>query len=269
MQAYSILFTDIDGTLLNSRGEVGPATRQALLRLQERGVPVVLCSARPPVGVAKVAALAGVRGPVVCYSGSLALDETGAVLAQTGIPGALALRFKAFARQGFPRVETSAYRLEDWLVDDPSTAYVKAETAATDCVPVPGRVDPGDRVHKLLCVGPAEDIPRLRDAAARAFPELCFAQSADTYLEVLLQGVSKATGAKGVLDRLGLSPRQAVAFGDYYADLPLLRYAGLGVAMANAPEEVRRAADLVTGSNDQEGITQALEGLAFAAPGRS
>lgn len=266
MQTYSIVFTDIDGTLLNSRGQVPPATRAALARLQERGVPVVLCSARPPVGVRKVAALAGIHGPSVCYSGSLALDREGRVLAQAGIPGELALECKAFARQRFPRVETSAYHLEDWLVDDPSTAYVKAETAATDCVPVLGRVDPKSRVHKLLCIGPAEDIARLRACAGEAFPALCFTQSADTYLEVLAQGVSKATGARGILEALGLPPQRAVAFGDYFADVPLLQYAGLGVAMGNAPKEVRQAADRVAGTNDEEGIYQVLEELSFAPP---
>ena len=266
MQTYSIVFTDIDGTLLNSRGQVPPATRAALVRLQEQGVPVVLCSARPPAGVRKLAALAGIRGPSVCHSGGLALDGNGAVLAQAGVPGELALEFKAFVQQRFPQVESSAYLLEDWLVDDPSTAYVEAEAAATDCVPILGRIEPGSRVHKLLCIGPAQEVTRLRESAAQAFPGLCLVQSASTYLEVLPQGVSKATGAQGILERLGLQPRQAVAFGDYFADVPLLRYAGLGVAMGNAPQQVQQAADRVTGTNDEEGIYQLLRELSFAPP---
>lgn len=266
MQTYSILFTDIDGTLLDSHGQVPPATRTSLAQLQEQGVPVVLCSARPPVGVRKVAALAGIQGPVVCYSGSLALDQDGAVLAQAGIPGQLALDFKAFAREHFPQVETSAYHLNDWLVDDPSTAYVKAETAATGCVPILGKISPENWVHKLLCIGPPDHITRLRERAGAAFPALCFTQSASTYLEVLAQGVSKATGAKGILEHMGLPPQCAIAFGDYFADVPLLQYVGLGVAMGNAPEEVRQAADQVTGTNDEEGIHQILKRLQFTPP---
>lgn len=266
MQIYSIVFSDIDGTLLNSRGQVTPATRAALSQLQKQGVPIVLCSARPPAGVRKVAALAGIRGPMICYSGSLALDEDGALLSQAGIPGELALRFKAFAREGFPQVETSAYHLEDWLVDDPSTAYVAAETAATNCVPILGKIEPESWVHKLLCIGPPEEIARLGERAAQAFPELCFVQSAATYLEVLLQGVSKATGAKGILEQLGLPAQCSVAFGDYFADVPLLQYAGLGVAIGNAPKEVQQAADRVTGTNDEEGLCRMLKELRFTAP---
>ena len=73
MQTYSLVFIDIDGTLLDSNHQVMPKTKQILNRLEKRGIPIILCSARSPGGVETVEKQAGIHGPIVCYGGSLIL----------------------------------------------------------------------------------------------------------------------------------------------------------------------------------------------------
>ena len=80
MSTYSIVFLDIDGTLLNSRHRVMPCTKDHLQTLRGRGVPVILCSARPPEGVNLVAEQAGLYGPKACYNGGLVYDEHSTIL---------------------------------------------------------------------------------------------------------------------------------------------------------------------------------------------
>ena len=70
-----LIFLDIDGTLLDSSHQVMPRTKQILNRLEKRGVPIVLCSARSPGGVERVEKQVGLRGPIACYGGSLILTE--------------------------------------------------------------------------------------------------------------------------------------------------------------------------------------------------
>lgn len=85
MRTYSIVFLDIDGTLLDSRHQVMPCTLNRLKYLSGRNVPIILCSARPPGGVNLVTKQIGLRSPVACYNGGLIYDENSAILRDVGI----------------------------------------------------------------------------------------------------------------------------------------------------------------------------------------
>ena len=80
MQTYSLVFLDIDGTLLDSSHKIMPKTKQILNRLEQRGSPIILCSARSPGGVETVERQAGLPSPIVCYGGSLVLTADRAIL---------------------------------------------------------------------------------------------------------------------------------------------------------------------------------------------
>ena len=86
--------------------------------------------------------------------------------------------------------------------------------------------------------------------AAKKFPELTLVRSGPTYLEVMPQGVSKRKAVERLQEYYGVSQAEIVAFGDNFVDLDMLQYAGLGVAMENAPEPVKEAAAKITSSND-------------------
>lgn len=266
MQTYSIIFLDIDGTLLDSESQVPPKTKALLERIGKR-VPVVLCSARSPGGVETVAEQAGVRGPIVCYNGSLILSEDRAILSDTGMTAESAIRFKQFAANSFPEVIVSAYLYNVWLVDSAREAAIQREAAITKCEPLEGAlrlaVQSVPHVHKLLCIGSPLQIIHLQDAAAREFSELELLRSGPTYLEVAAKGMSKRGAVEKLQSIYHLSREEIVACGDNFVDLEMLRYAGLGVAMGNAPEEVKRAAAMVTASNNDEGVYIALKNLRF------
>lgn len=94
----------------------------------------------------------------------------------------------------------------------------------------------------------------------------CLARSGPAYLEVMPRGTSKRTAAERLGEYFGISRENMVAFGDSFVDLELLQYAGLGVAMGNAPQKVKEAVGRVTASNDEEGIYIALRHLRFDTP---
>lgn len=269
-QTYSIVFLDIDGTLLDSGHNISPNTKGLLNRLERRGVPVILCSARYPDGVEFVARQAELRSPIVCYGGALILDEDRAILADTGIDIQTAVRFKRFVDEHFPELITSTYLYNVWLVDDAENPAIRREADIIQCQPLAGRLESAsqamDHVHKLLCMGPPAQVGELQRAAASLFPEVELLSSGATYLEVLPRGVSKRAAMETLEARYHLGRESSVACGDHYVDLEMLRYAGLGVAMGNAPAEVQAAADRVTASNDEEGVYIALKNLRFSPP---
>lgn len=269
-QTYSIVLLDIDGTLVDSNHEISPNTKNLLTRLEKRGIPVVLCSARYPGGVEFVVRQAELHSPIVCYGGSLILGADRSILEDVGIEAPMALRFKRFVNERFPNVIVSTYLYNVWLVDDDANPVIQREADIIQCSPLSGDLATASQsmshVHKLLCIGTPHEILRIQEQAAPFFPDIELLRSGAAYLEVLKKGVSKRTAAETLQKHYRLRREEIVACGDHFVDLEMLQYAGLGIAMGNAPEQVKAAADRVTASNDEEGVYIALKNLKFAPP---
>jgi len=271
MCTYSAVFLDIDGTLLNSRHQVMPRTHNHLKYLHGRGVPIVLCSARPPMGVNLVAGQVGLHGPKACYNGGLIFDENSTILRDVGIDIQLAMDFNRFISERFPELVVSAYLYDVWLTEYPQHPLIAKEAEISGCTPLKVSLEKAavaaSHVHKLLCMGDAIRIRALQKDIQKFFPQLMALRSKSTYLEILPQESTKGNAAQVLLSHYGLCAKQAVAFGDSDVDVDMLQYCGLGVAMGNAPREVKEAADYVTASNDEEGVYIALNSLRLKAPG--
>jgi len=271
MCTYSAVFLDIDGTLLNSRHQVMPCTKDHLKYLQDRCIPIVLCSARSPEGVKRVAEQAELQGPVACYNGGLVYDENHTILRDVGIDIQTAIAFRRFVAERFPDLAVSAYLYNVWFAEDPQHPLIRQEAEITACTPLKVSLEraagTASHIHKLLCMGDSMRIRALAKETAQHFPQLMALRSKATYLEILPPESSKGSAAKVLLEHFGLSPKQAVAFGDSDVDADMLQYCGLGVAMGNAPRSVKDAADYVTASNDEEGVYIALNSLRLKAPG--
>ena len=271
MRTYSIVFLDIDGTVLDSQHQVMPRTRAQLKTLHRRGVPIVLCSARPPEGVDLVAEQVGLNGPRACYNGGLIFDENRTILRDVGIDISLAMEFRRFVAQRFPELVVSGYLYNIWLAEDPRHPMIRQEAKISGCAPLMGTLEQVEgavpHVHKLLCMGDPALIRSLQKEIGQRFPQLTALRSKSTYLEILHPQSTKGSAAQVLLGHYGLDQQQAVAFGDSDVDVDMLQYCGLGVAMGNSPRQVKEAADHVTASNDEEGVYIALNALRLKAPG--
>lgn len=270
MRTYSIVFLDIDGTLLDSRHRVMPRTHDHLNALHRRGIPIVLCSARPPEGVNLVAGQVGLYGPKACYNGGLIYDEYGTILRDVGIDLHLAMDFRRFVSERFPELVVSAYLYNVWMAEDPRHPRIRLEAEISGCAPLMGSLEQVagavSHIHKLLCIGDAAQIRALQRQIQQHFPQLTALRSKATYLEILPPESTKGSAAQVLLTHYNLRPEQAVAFGDSDVDADMLEFCGLGVAMGNAPRQIKEAADFVTASNDEEGIYIALNSLRLKAP---
>lgn len=271
MKTYSLVLLDLDGTLLDSNLQVSDNTKKLLKRLEARGVPIILCSARAPGGVELVEKQVGLNSPIVCYGGGLILDTDRSILGDQGIERDDAVSFKQFVALNFPNITVCSYMYDIWLADNPDDPYIVMLAERNQTQPVVGSIDAAlkgtGHVHKLMCMGPPREIRSLQDAAAQRFARLEFARSGSIFLEVLAKGVSKLTAMEHLVAHYQVGMEQIVAIGDYYVDIDMLSHAGLGIAMGNAPEEVKQAAARVTASNDEEGVYLALKTLRYNTPG--
>ena len=261
-----LIATDLDGTLLRSDRTVSARTRQALSQARDAGITIVLVSARGPVGVAEIADAAVNDGLAICSNGAIVFDlAQGEVLRHRPLASEIAARVIRSLRERLPEVcfateteerislEPAFKGAWDWWEPPAGTRYGDA----IDLVAAP--------VTKLIARDTTCSIEELAAVACEvAGEDAAVSFSGKWVVEIVASGVNKATALKELAGDLGVHADEVVAFGDYPNDLPMLTWAGLAIAPANAHADVLAEVDEVTESNDDDGVAIAIERLLVA-----
>lgn len=276
----SAILLDIDGTLTNDMKQISPRTREALLAAQARGIRLVLASGRTPMGLTRFAEelkMPAHDGVLICYNGGhVELASTGEVLFDQKLTVAQArsvlervrdydvlpilyrdpylLVHDAFAGVLGPEVRPAGY---DSVIEYEarSNGYLLQEVADfveyVDWEP-----------NKVLVTATPSYLDAVGEEMAAPFAgQLNHMYSTPYFFEFTPLGVDKGHAMVASFPKLGLDPADAIAFGDARNDITMLEWAGTGVAMGNADDETKAAADFVTRTNDEDGIAWALERL--------
>ena len=261
------VFSDIDGTLLNSEHQITPRTREAVEELQSSGIPFVIVTARGITATYPLLEQQGITCTVVTYSGGVILDEHRNVIHHHGLTRAQAQEVVDFAEAEGLDMTWSAYSFEDWVAPDRSDPRIQEEERIVMAQAREGDIASieRDEVQKVLCLcNPActaDILSRLRER----FPERLIVQSSDSLIEFMPAGTTKAVAARTLCDLWGIDPADAVAFGDSNNDLPMLEAVGHGYLMGNAPAELLERMPLHAPDNDHDGIVYALRELGLIA----
>jgi Cof subfamily protein (haloacid dehalogenase superfamily) len=266
-----LVATDLDGTLLDSAGEVSPRTRAALTACWDAGIPVVGVTGRGPRLLESVReALAG-RGIAVLAQGGYVVDlERDEVLRTVGLPrnqaaaviaaiedvaGELIVAVEDAAEQGEARGPLRVQHGFDWPYPEPAHLLPRQS------------VLPDGPVLKVFLrsstLGQDELLARAKRVVDPADAEVTHAGLG--FIEVLPPGITKATGLAVALERYGVDFGDVLVFGDMPNDLPMIAAVsdagGRAVAVANAHPAVRAAAPELTSGHDAEGVAQYLEAV--------
>ena len=259
------VFSDVDGTLLDAGHRVSPRTAAAARALGERGIPLVLVSARMPEALAEIREALGNEGPVVCYGGAYVLGADGEELLSRPIGIGCALELHDYVACALPDVCCMAYGYHTWVTADRSDPRVAREERIVGVESVEGDIEGHFSewgLHKFLLVGEPPSIERAERELGQAFPALSVVRSSLILCEVMDGSVSKAEGVEVVCRHLGVRAEDAIAFGDGRNDVDMLRAVGESWAMANAPAEVRAVASRVTAlDNSQDGVAETIFSL--------
>lgn len=262
MSKYKIIFSDIDGTLLTSNHEVSERTKDRINDLKKRNIPFVLVSARMPKGISKVQKEINYKSPIVCYSGGLVVDKSGKYILSNGINIVLAHEIKKYINSNWSSVSTSCYCYDDWIVDDKENEWIKQESDITSVEPIEGEIIDACSnkvIHKILCMGKPDLIDELQSALLNKYSGLSIYKSKDTYLEIMDADAKKSGAMKILCDLFKNDICESIAIGDNYNDVDMIKAAGLGVAMGNAPLKVKNISDEVTDTNDNDGVAKVIE----------
>jgi Cof subfamily protein (haloacid dehalogenase superfamily) len=247
--------------LIGEDAELRPRTREAIAAARAAGIHVLIVTGRMFRSVRPYVQAAGIDDPVVCYQGAVVADPiSGRFLLHDPIPLEL-------ARETIAAVEAEGYPLNCYVGDE---LYVARHTAASDAYASFQNLDVhvvGDLLGwlnepptKLVGVGDPGELDGLERRLEEQFDgRLYISKSLPYFLEFASPDVTKGSGLGFLAEYLGFSQERTVAFGDGENDLPLLEWAGYGVAVGNADERVKAVADFVCPPVTEEGVAQVIE----------
>lgn len=262
-----LVAVDVDGTLLTSDQDLLDSTREALARVRADGATLMIASGRPVAGLRHQVARLGIPtdGLVLCgFNGAVVEDAvTGEVYASSLVPQHVTARLYRGLRR-LP-VSTIVPVGGDVLVEEADGYMVRYEARenGTRQVVVDDLHAAAPTPPKILVAAPHDVLREHRatiDALGGDDVESCF--SASFYYEINAAGVNKGSALAAFCAARGIPLEATVAFGDNENDLAMIRTAGIGVAMGNAVDTLKQAADVVTTGNDHHGIARVLDGLA-------
>jgi len=259
-----LIASDLDGTLLRDDKTVSDRTRSALDAARARGIVVVLVSARPPRTVATIAAAAGVGGFAVCCNGAIVYDlDRRAIVDNVPFAAEIALDLVTSLRAVAPGISFAMEQGLDLLCEaDFSILHPEREVEAPTIVDALVRLSALDAapVTKLIVRHPDYTAVELMALVrGHAGERAGVTHSGAPFVEVSAAGIHKAAGLARLCADLGIDATEVLAFGDMPNDVPMLAWAGRGVAVANADPETLAAADEITGSNMEDGVAMVIE----------
>lgn len=266
-----LILTDLDGTLLRDDKSLSPANRAALVRAAAQGAEVVVATGRFFGGIPRELLELPFLRYFILMNGAKVYDRReDRVLYRSEIPLAQAERVMDLLepldctvdcyQNDVGWMERRYFDHLDYYVTDPvSRAMVRSHRRPVDDLRAQVRAG-GDTVQKMQAYFPHLELrPRVMALLRREVPGVVQSVSLPTNLELNAAGATKGAALAALCRALGLDPLDTAAFGDGTNDVSMLAAAGVGVAMANGAPETRQAADLVTVSNQEDGVALVLD----------
>lgn len=261
---YKLIAVDMDGTLLREDKTISDRTKNAIGKAVEKGVKVVLASGRPIDGLERYLDelnLVSKEDYVISFNGSVIQNvETREIVSKKILKGSDLKKLYALAREigvnihAFTKLGCITPVMNEYTQLEGSINGIEVYEMDFEAI------EDEEDVIKVMFIDP----PEVLDAAMVHIPQSIYqdftvVKSAPFFLEFLNKESSKGTGIKALGDYLGIKQEEIICIGDAGNDLDMIQFAGLGVAMGNAFEEVKEAADYVTWSNDEDGVAHVIE----------
>lgn len=260
---FKVLCSDLDGTLLSTKSDVSEFTVSTISRIKNK-MRVILVSARMPSGMRYIQQDLGILDqPIVCYNGALVLDGEKELLS-VFIPLETVKSIYNICKT--LKIEVGIYVNDQWFVAN-SLERVDKEIRYTKTYPsfIPYSITfqylEKERLgaHKLMLMGTKESASELMPILQEQFEsELTIYRSNDTLIEVAPKLVSKLSAIELLL-KPDESLADVIAFGDNYNDIKMLEAVGIGVAVDNAREEVKKSANYITLANSDDGVADFIK----------
>ncbi|WP_047419771.1 Cof-type HAD-IIB family hydrolase [Cellulophaga sp. Hel_I_12] len=261
---YKLLCSDLDGTLLSTKSDVSAFTISEISRIKDK-LRVILVSARMPKAMTYLQKSLGIeKEPMICYNGALVVHGENEISSVT-IPLTILNRIHQLA--AVHGIKLGLYYKNEWFVEEDSERVAKEinytknhpEFRSTTDTLSDWEARQISGAHKVMLMGAEDTTDSLfQDLQDTLSDAIAIYRSNETLIEIAPKSVSKLTAIQ-----LLLAPNetldQVIAFGDNYNDFDMLKYAGCGVAVANARDTVKEIANYITAKNTDDGVARFIK----------
>jgi len=258
---YKLVAVDIDGTVLNSKFKISPRTQAAMIKAIEKGALYVTATGRAMKGAEFINDIFDKDLPFIVYNGaSVVMGKSKKVLFNKFLEESLAREvFDIGHQRDIPMVIWTDDGLWTSSLCQKTIDYNKYYNIEINIIDSLDDIA-GSNVFKIFWVGTAEKNQLIQTEMRNHFAgRLNCATSQPEYLEFFSVEAGKEAALDAVGKLYGIKPSEMIAIGDGFNDIPMLEYAGLGVAMGNAPEAVKAASNHVAFSNNDDGVAAVIE----------
>ncbi len=257
---YRLMAVDMDGTLLNPDSIITPYTEKTVKQAIEKGLVFTLCTGRPLQGVKKYVDQLGLDCPVITYNGAvIAHSKTGEILFSQTMDTDEARRVYSLAKQKNTMfILWSRNRLYASEISE-KTAFYEGITSTKASLIEDFEAILADGITKMLWYDDADVLDSwIKEFKTMGFENTTFTKSRAYFLEFFSNKTSKAVAMEKLGEYYGISREEMIAVGDQTNDLPMIEYAGMGVAMGNAVDAVKAVADYITVTNSEDGVAKVI-----------
>ena len=255
-----MIATDIDGTILNWGGEFSPAVVDCIKELDKSGIKIVLVTGRMHGSTAPIAEKLGLKNPIVSYQGGLIKDIKGNTLFQKQLPDEYAKKIIEWAHTKGAHINLY---LDDQLYVEQDNETIKKYIVGKF---VEYKVCPFwqlkiENVNKILAIDytDADRVTSWVEELEEMFPDLYIVKSTPYFCEIGNKEAKKSAGVEYLRKMWGFEKDEVLTIGDQNNDIELLKAGGVAVAMGNATEELKKYADFITDTVENDGFVKAIE----------
>jgi Cof subfamily protein (haloacid dehalogenase superfamily) len=262
----SALISDVDGTLVTTDKTLTAATRAAVLELQARGIAFAIISGRPPRGMRFFVEPLGLTQPIGGFNGGLiSRPDLAPVEGHTLAPQTARQAQAILADRG---VDVWVFSGLDWLLTNPAGPHVGLEEHTVKFPPtvVPSVAAALASAYKVVGVSGDHELLKRCEGEMRAAlgDGASVSRSQPYYLDVTHPLANKGAAVRHMAALMGVPMEEVAVIGDNYNDISMFAQTGFSIAMGNAPDDVKKKARFVTGSNDADGLAAAIHSYILA-----
>lgn len=271
---YKMVCIDMDGTLLNSRKKISKFSKDIIKRAHDKGVEIVVTTGRLYNNAAYFSHLLGVDSPVIAANGAIVIDQkSNDIIYESAIPEKECMevlrilnKYKVpfhfhttdtiYCNNWFSKFATQVYMTKQTYIEHLHVNYhtVQSESRWAEIFK-----NENGRMAKCIGFSPLkENIEKVKEELSK-LPNIVFFGSGNHSIEINSKGVSKGNSVKVLIEKYGISREELICIGDNENDISMIKFAGLGIAMANAIDEVKNSAQYITDTNKNDGVAKAIK----------
>lgn len=267
---YKLVAIDMDGTLLNSQDKVSDKTKDVLSKAIEKGIYIVLSTGRIYKSALHYGEYIGLNSPIIACNGAIISSGDGEkIIYENPINDESFKEVIQLAEENniyyhFYDIDTFYYKKNNEF--KPYYSYYE-ESLKMQGINLMGFMDPVSLINKkaskyykiVLIENDSNKLIEFRKKLEENISGISVSKSWHNNIEVMNEGASKGMGLKYLIERLDIDSSQVVAIGDNENDISMFKVAGLAIAMKNGDDIIRKHANVITDTNDDDGVANAIE----------